>query len=224
MYPEIMVIPMREELTRAGVSEARTAAEVDAAIAQPAQGQGDGAYLAASNYLQSLGISGQGERERAPACVPPRPRLPHHHAPAAPPARPAAELNRVLDLAMNPNSLYGTRGARVLNPHARKLDVETDIKPVAAFLQAQGLAPAAVARLVSAHPPVLCYSVEGRLQPLWAYLSEELGLGQERVAAVLEARPSLLGVDAANLRRVVGYLLASGSSLEEVETLLSTTL
>ena len=35
MYPEIMVIPMREELTRAGVSEARTAAEVDAAIAQP---------------------------------------------------------------------------------------------------------------------------------------------------------------------------------------------
>jgi putative YphP/YqiW family bacilliredoxin len=30
-----MVIPMREELTRAGVAEARTAAEVDAAIAQP---------------------------------------------------------------------------------------------------------------------------------------------------------------------------------------------
>ena len=35
MYPEIMVIPMREELTRAGVAEARTAADVDAAIAQP---------------------------------------------------------------------------------------------------------------------------------------------------------------------------------------------
>ena len=35
MYPEIMVIPMREELTRAGIKEARTAAEVDAAIAQP---------------------------------------------------------------------------------------------------------------------------------------------------------------------------------------------
>ena len=35
MYPEIMVIPMREELTRAGVSEARTAAEVDAALAKP---------------------------------------------------------------------------------------------------------------------------------------------------------------------------------------------
>ncbi len=35
MYPEIMVIPMREELTRAGLSEARTAAEVDAALAKP---------------------------------------------------------------------------------------------------------------------------------------------------------------------------------------------
>ena len=35
MYPEIMVIPMREELARAGVKEARTAADVDTAIAQP---------------------------------------------------------------------------------------------------------------------------------------------------------------------------------------------
>jgi len=35
MYPEIMVIPMREELTRAGIEEARTAEEVDAALAKP---------------------------------------------------------------------------------------------------------------------------------------------------------------------------------------------
>ncbi len=35
MYPEIMVIPMREELTRAGLKEARSAEEVDAALAQP---------------------------------------------------------------------------------------------------------------------------------------------------------------------------------------------
>lgn len=33
MYPEIMVIPMREELTRVGIKEARTAEEVDAALA-----------------------------------------------------------------------------------------------------------------------------------------------------------------------------------------------
>jgi putative YphP/YqiW family bacilliredoxin len=35
MYPEIMVIPMREELTRAGIKETRTAQEVDAALATP---------------------------------------------------------------------------------------------------------------------------------------------------------------------------------------------
>src|SRR5271154_2165182 len=35
MYPEIMVIPMREELTRAGIKEVRTAEEVDAALAAP---------------------------------------------------------------------------------------------------------------------------------------------------------------------------------------------
>lgn len=35
MYPELMLIPMREELTKAGVQELRTAAEVDrAATAQ----------------------------------------------------------------------------------------------------------------------------------------------------------------------------------------------
>ncbi len=32
MYPELMVIPMREELTRMGVRELRTAEEVDSAI------------------------------------------------------------------------------------------------------------------------------------------------------------------------------------------------
>ena len=35
MYPEVMIIPMREELTRAGIQEARSADEVDAALAKP---------------------------------------------------------------------------------------------------------------------------------------------------------------------------------------------
>ena len=35
MYPELMVIPMREELVRAGITETRTAEEVDAALAKP---------------------------------------------------------------------------------------------------------------------------------------------------------------------------------------------
>jgi putative YphP/YqiW family bacilliredoxin len=35
MYPELMVIPMREELIRAGIKESRTAEDVDAVLAQP---------------------------------------------------------------------------------------------------------------------------------------------------------------------------------------------
>jgi len=35
MYPELMIVPMREELIRAGIKETRTAEEVDAALAQP---------------------------------------------------------------------------------------------------------------------------------------------------------------------------------------------
>ena len=34
MYPELMVIPMREELVRAGIEETRTAEEVDATLAK----------------------------------------------------------------------------------------------------------------------------------------------------------------------------------------------
>lgn len=35
MYPEIMVVPMREELVRAGIQETRTAEQVEQALAQP---------------------------------------------------------------------------------------------------------------------------------------------------------------------------------------------
>jgi len=35
MYPELMVIPMREEIVRAGIKETRTAEEVDAAVSEP---------------------------------------------------------------------------------------------------------------------------------------------------------------------------------------------
>jgi putative YphP/YqiW family bacilliredoxin len=35
MYPEMMLVPMREELTAAGIKEARTAEAVDTAVAQP---------------------------------------------------------------------------------------------------------------------------------------------------------------------------------------------
>ena len=35
MYPELMIVPMREELTRLGIKEARTIEEVDQAVKRP---------------------------------------------------------------------------------------------------------------------------------------------------------------------------------------------
>jgi len=35
MYPEMMIAPMREELTRLGIAEARTAEQVEQAVKQP---------------------------------------------------------------------------------------------------------------------------------------------------------------------------------------------
>ena len=35
MYPEVMIAPMREELSRAGIKETRTAGEVEQALTQP---------------------------------------------------------------------------------------------------------------------------------------------------------------------------------------------
>ena len=41
MYPEPLLIPMRQELTRLGIEELKTAADVDAKTRR-AQGHGDG--------------------------------------------------------------------------------------------------------------------------------------------------------------------------------------
>jgi len=46
MYPELMLIPMREELTRSGIEELHTAAEVDAAL-----GRAEGTVLVVVNSV-----------------------------------------------------------------------------------------------------------------------------------------------------------------------------
>ena len=75
------------------------------------------------------------------------------------------------------------------------------------------------------HPPLLCYSVADRLQPFFAYLTgPQLGLSPEEAAAVVERRPSLLGVEVGQLERMVGYLQQSGTGREELLELLATTL
>lgn len=82
--------------------------------------------------------------------------------------------------------------------------MDKDIKPVVDFLLSRGVGPSDVVKVVIAHPPVLCYSVPGRLQPFWDYLAS---IGVADVAAAVVERPSLLGLDVDdNLRKIVDYL------------------
>jgi hypothetical protein len=79
---------------------------------------------------------------------------------------------------------------------------------------------------VSEFPAVLCYSVEDRLAPLFAYLrgSDQIALSEEQVVTLLTRRPLLLGLAEDNVRRIVGYLDTTGSSREEGVKLLETSL
>lgn len=90
-----------------------------------------------------------------------------------------------------------------------------EMSQVVEFLQEQGVKFSDIGRLVCAHPPVLAYSVEGRIEPLFEYLAE-LGLDTEGVVANLTRRPNLLGLDPdLNMRKMVDYLMSTGSTQEE---------
>jgi hypothetical protein len=78
---------------------------------------------------------------------------------------------------------------------------------------------------ITVHPPLLCYSVPDRLQPFFAYLAgPQLGFTAAEAVSVIERRPSLVGVEVGQLEQMVGYLLESGTSREELQELLATTL
>lgn len=136
----------------------------------------DPAYAAASTFLRSVGFTNQ------------------------------AELARVLDIAMNADSLFVNYSdlKHSRNVNARPLDVETDIKPVVEFLLGNGVSKGDVVKVISGHPPVLSYSVPTRLAPFWKYLES---VGVDNIAETVVERPSLLGLDAdQNLRKIVDYL------------------
>ncbi|GIL79021.1 hypothetical protein Vretimale_70 [Volvox reticuliferus] len=136
----------------------------------------DPAYLNGAAYLKTIGFTNQ------------------------------AEVARVLDIAMNPDSLflsYGD-GRRTKNASARKLDVDMDMRPVVDFLLSRGVSVGDVAKVIGGHPPVLSYSVPERLEPFWDYLSS---IGVQDVAQAVINRPSLLGLEVdGNLRKIVEYL------------------
>ena len=112
-----------------------------------------------------------------------------------------AELNRVLDIAMNPASL----NAKTRNASARVLSVKDDIAPVIDWLTNKGLQVGEVRKVISGHPPVLCYSAD-KLDKLWSYLESVLAGGSVGVQGVLVERPTLLGLEQENVERIVDYL------------------
>ena len=85
-----------------------------------------------------------------------------------------------------------------------------------AFLRELGCSAEAIPSLVTAHPPLLAYSVETRLRPLAAYL-KELGIDGPRFVDGLVARPSLLALTASKQKQMVDYLISTGMETEEVQ-------
>jgi hypothetical protein len=53
---------------------------------------------------------------------------------------------------------------------ARPLTVKDDMKPVVEYLREQGLQTRQVVAVVKGHPPILSYSIGGRIAPLFDYL------------------------------------------------------
>ena len=98
-----------------------------------------------------------------------------------------------------------------------------EMSKVVKYLMDRGVEPDDVGKLVCAHPPVLAYSVENRLDHLFEYLSE-LGLDSNEVVENLTRRPNLLGLDPdQNMRKMVDYLMSTGNTQEEsLEYLLRT--
>eukprot|EP00884_Botryococcus_braunii_P001199 jgi/Botrbrau1/1107/Bobra.0162s0008.1 len=159
-----------------------------AALAEGRKANPEELYKAGSEYLQTLGFSNK------------------------------AEIGRILDVAMNPRSLFSGSRDKRRNANARLLDVEEDMQPVVAFLESRGLSKEQILRVITVHPPVLCYDAETRLAPVFDYLSS---LGIRDTARLIAQRPSLLGLDSDNnLRRVVGYLQETGQTPEQIQEML----
>ena len=68
-------------------------------------------------------------------------------------------------------------------------------------------------QVIIEHPPVLSYSPEERLQPLVDYLRS---LGITDPAQVVRQRPTILGLNLEQHRRIVEYLQENEYTLEQI--------
>ncbi|KAF5836757.1 hypothetical protein DUNSADRAFT_5447 [Dunaliella salina] len=119
-----------------------------------------------------------------------------------------AEIARILDVAMNPGSMFADyrSGKRATNASARLLSVQDDMEPVVNYLLSKNISKGDVMKVISGHPAVLSYSVQQRLEPFWQYMAS-LGVQDGRLAEAIIARPSLLGLDVdKNLEKIIDYL------------------
>ncbi|GMH44454.1 hypothetical protein BSKO_12406 [Bryopsis sp. KO-2023] len=153
----------------------------------------DEAYVKGGEYLRSLGMTNQ------------------------------AEIARVLDIAMDSNSKMGRfRGSRSgHNKYAKRLTVESDMKPLVAYLKSYDLSNEEVVRLITMYPPILCYSIEEQIEPLLTYLK---GVGLKEPIKILVQRPSLLGLKVTPfLEKVVEYVKEHDFSEEAMANVLEYT-
>eukprot|EP00200_Dunaliella_tertiolecta_P005628 CAMPEP_0202354628 /NCGR_PEP_ID=MMETSP1126-20121109/9867_1 /ASSEMBLY_ACC=CAM_ASM_000457 /TAXON_ID=3047 /ORGANISM="Dunaliella tertiolecta, Strain CCMP1320" /LENGTH=212 /DNA_ID=CAMNT_0048947123 /DNA_START=74 /DNA_END=712 /DNA_ORIENTATION=- len=119
-----------------------------------------------------------------------------------------AEIARILDVAMNPGSMFAEyrSGKRATNASARPLGVKEDMEPVVNYLLSKNISKGDVMKVISGHPAVLSYSVQQRLEPFWDYMAS-LGVQDGRLAEAIIARPSLLGLEVdKNLDKIIDYL------------------
>eukprot|EP00210_Caulerpa_lentillifera_P005735 g5483.t1 len=153
----------------------------------------DPAYVEGGEFLKSLGMTNQ------------------------------AEISRVLDVAMNPDSLFlSPKERRISNASARRLSVKNDMKPVLLYLRSVGLMDTQIVKMVSSNPSILGYSVENRLAPVYEFLES---VGVKDPSSALANRPSLFGLDVENnLKKMVDYLQDNEYAPEQIVKWLETSL
>jgi hypothetical protein len=83
-----------------------------------------------------------------------------------------------------------------------------------AFLEAAGLAPSAVTKVMHAYPQVLALSVEQRLKPTVGYLTSELQLAPAEVGKLIVRAPALLGLHPKRTLRPKLHFLVDSVGLE----------
>lgn len=88
------------------------------------------------------------------------------------------------------------------------------MKPLVAFLKSYDMSNDDVVRVITMHPPILCYDIKERIEPLVTYLK---GVGLSDPIKSLVQRPSLFGLEAdGNLDKIVSFLKENDYSEEAI--------